>query len=648
MRSKRWAILAASAAAACFSISNAASAAGGPQAAAAATPPATTQQASANERETAPQLRVTSPPNPAPDRTYNDTSDALLAADIDYLVHEARRELATGDQTPLWTTLAFADDLASNQLQDARTVLGNAQGGVQGNLGDMLEPFLLAAEGKVQQGVQRVEAGGDNLPAPLPDVQRGLVYEAGGRLQDAARVYAAMVSKLDLTPPSQTEATSMDELQRQLAAPRVAQALYRAALVNHRLGNRAEAQRLYGIVDQFTPRSADVQENMRRLAAGEQPLEQPLDAKSAAGRWMLFLSEYLTQTESLASMLQQQAPSPGLPSSSGAALLQLGVLLAPDANDWRLYAAQQLEQSGGLDGAKRVIDLMPADSVFAPDADIVRASIAIERKDNAAAVAAAQHAQAHANGRWSVVASAADIYRRANHVDQALAAYDNALTLTQAPKDRADILGYRAFANRFAGNYAAATADMRQAYQLDQGADTRLLYVSILMDDPAAWHDGIAVARNLFIEQPDSVMRINALGYALIQHPEGLAEGYRLLSRGYAFGPSDYAVIDSLAWAYYLYGYFDAARVLDERANQLAVRDPNAEVLDHLGDIYWRLSRRDDARKSWTDALAANPDVPRTQQLQQKLAHGLTTPAPRRQDLPHVDVPDGPAQRQDL
>lgn len=646
MRSKRWAVLAASAAAACFTLGNSVANAAATQEGAA--PAATTQPAAANERETSPLLRVTSPPNPAPDRTYSDTSAALLAADVDYLVHEARRELSTGDQTPIWTTLAFADDLASNQLQDARTVLGNAQGGVQGNLGDMLEPFLLVAEGKVDQAEQRVQAGGDNLPAPLPDVQRALVYEGGGRLRDAARIYADMLSKLDLTPPPPGEAASMDDLQRQLAAPRIAQAVYRAAIVNHRLGNRDEAQRLYGIVDKFEPHSADVMENERRLGAGQQPIEVALDAKSAAGRWMLFLSEYLTQTETLASMLQRQDPSPGLPSSSGAALLQLGVLLAPDANDWRLYAAQQLEQAGGLDGAQRVIDRMPADSVFAPDADIIRASIAIERKDNPSAVAAAQHAQANAHGRWSIIASAADIYRRTGETDKALAAYGDALNMTQEAKDRADILGYRAYANRFAGNYAAATADMRQAFQLDQGTDTRLLYVSILMDDPSAWHDGITVARNLFAEQPDSVLRINALGYALIQHPEGLEEGYRLLSRGYAFGPTDYAVMDSLAWAYYLYGYFDAARVLDERANTLAVRDPNAEVLDHLGDIYWRLNRRDDARKSWTDALAANPDVPRQRALQQKVAHGLGTPAPRRRDLPHVNVPDGPAQRQDL
>ncbi len=152
---------------------------------------------------------------------------------------------------------------------------------------------------------------------------------------------------------------------------------------------------------------------------------------------------------------------------------------------------------------------------------------------------------------------------------------------------------------------------MRAAYALDQSVDTRLLYVSILMDDPQGWSDGVQVARGLFAEQPDSVIRLNTLGYALIQHPEGLEEGYRLLWRGFNYGQTDYAVVDSLAWAYYLYGHFDEAKVLAERANALSVRDPNAELLDHVGDIYWRLHRQNDARDAWRRALDAQPDAPR-------------------------------------
>lgn len=641
----RWAILAAILATA--GNANAEAISGDQQDKAALQTVALTTDAAAVQA-TADRLRTTSPPNAAPDRHYENQGAALLEADVDYLVRDARRDIASGDHTSVSTVLVFTDDLVANRLSDARVALTTGQGGINGPLADLLEPFLLAAEGHIDRAVERVDSGGDNLPAPLPEAERALLFESVGRLNEAAAIYSLMVEHLDLTPPGAAEPSTPEEFNRVLGAARVTHAVYRAAIVQHRLGHVEEARRLYTIVSGFAPRSADVEANMQRLAAGQPPLEAPLTVQSATGRWMLFLSEYLTQAESLTSMATQQDPAQGLPSETGAVFLQLGLLLAPDANDWRLYTAEQLAGAGGLDGAQRVIDLMPTDSVFAPDADIVRASIQLQRNNDAAAIAAASQAAQAGASRWPIVASAGDIYRRAGRTNDAIAAYDRALTMVNAPKDRADILGYRAYANRFGGNFSAATADMRAALALDQGLDTRLLYVSILMDDPQAWRDGVQMARALFAEQPDSVLRLNALGYALIQRPEGLEEGYRLLWRGFNYGQTDYAVVDSLGWAYYLYGQFDQARALVERANDLSAGDPNPEILDHLGDIYWRLNRRDEARASWQRALQFRPDTPRRQALERKVSRGLTTAAPRRRDVPSVQLPSQPGQRGDL
>lgn len=607
-----------------------------------------TQTAAADERAPAETLRLTSPPNAAADRTYADAGAALLEADVDYLVREGRRAIARGDAAPLWVSAVFADDLVSNRLDDARAALRAAPGGLRGGLADMLEPFLLAAEGRADRGVERVDAGDDSLPGPLPEVARALVFESAGRLEEAAAVYAQMIERLDLTPPGQAEPQTREEFDRALAAVRITHAVYRAALVSHRLGRVAEARRYYGIVNEFAPNSADVAANLRRLDAGQPPLEQPLNARSAAGRWMIFLAEYVTQGETLNAMLAQQDPAPGFASAPGSTLLQLGVLLAGDADDWRLYAAQQTLNAGGIAGAQRIIDLMPQGSVFAADAELLRASIALERRDDQAAVVAAERALTLGGDRWPVIASVGDVYRQVGQADRAIPAFDRALALVRDDKERADVLGYRAYAHRFAGNLAAATADMRAALAADPSVDTRLLYVTILMDDPAAWRDGVAQARALFAEQPDSVLRLNALGYALIQHEEGLEEGYRLLWRGFNFGQTEYSVIDSLGWAYYLYGHFDQAKALIERANDLAASNPNFEVLDHLGDVYWRLGRRDDARTAWRQALDARPDVVRRRSLEQKLARGLTERAPRQRALPQVNLPEGPAQRDDL
>ncbi|MEZ5995103.1 MAG: hypothetical protein R3C25_05060 [Hyphomonadaceae bacterium] len=593
-------------------------------------------------------LRVTSPPDAAPGRTYETPEAALEQADIDYLVREARRQIAHNDNDGLWYAAAFADDLASSRFSEARSVLSRAPGGLSGPFASMLEPFLMAAEGHVDRAVERVDSSDDGLPAPLPEVARALLFESAGRLDEAAAVYSLMVERMDTTPPGDGEPQTPEEFNRALGAARTTHAIYRAALVQHRLGHVDEARRYYNLVLGFAPRAIDVMTNLARLDAGQPPFEAPLTPVTAAGRWMLFLSEFQTQAESLAAMLAQRDPEPGFASASGAALLQLGVLLASDADDWRLYAAQQTLDAGGIDGAQRIIDQMPAVSPFSPDAEIVRASIQIERGNDEAAAAAAERALAAAGDRWSVIASVGDIYRRIGHPDRAIPAFDRALAMVQSGKDRADVLGWRAYANRFAGNISAATADMRAAYEADQSLDTRLLYVSILMDDPRAWADGVTMARSLFAEQPDSVLRLNALGYALIQRPEGLEEGYRLLWRGFTFNQSDPSVIDSLGWAYYLYGRFEEAKTLIERATALSVADPNFEILDHLGDVYWRLDRRDDARSTWRQAIDARPDAIRRRDIERKLERGLTTPAPRRRELPQVSLPDGPAQREDL
>ncbi len=318
--------------------------------------------------------------------------------------------------------------------------------------------------------------------------------------------------------------------------------------------------------------------------------------------------------------------------------LQLGLALANDADDWRLYAASQLIDAKGLDGAQRVIDRVSATSPFAPDAEITRANILLERRSDAEAAAAAERALALGGDRWSVVASAGDIYRTAGRARDSIATFSRALSMVESAEDRADVLGYRAYAHRFSGNIPAASADARAAFEIDQSVDTRLLYVSILMDDPDGWRDGIRVARSLFAEQPDSVLRLNALGYALIQHAEGLEEGYRLLWRGFNYGQTDYSVVDSLGWAYYLYGHFEEARALIERATDLTQADPNSEILDHLGDVYWRLNRRDEARTTWRSALEARPDAIRRRSLERKVSRGLTEAAPRRRDLPQVEI----------
>jgi tetratricopeptide (TPR) repeat protein len=116
-----------------------------------------------------------------------------------------------------------------------------------------------------------------------------------------------------------------------------------------------------------------------------------------------------------------------------------------------------------------------------------------------------------------------------------------------------------------------------------------------------------------------------------------LDEGFKLLSEGVEQEPDFYPIVDSLGWAYYSYGDFETARRLISKANDLSKDEPNSEVLDHLGDIYWRLDRKADAKKSWRLALTYKPDATRRAELTKKVAVGLTTPAPAKRTPPRLD-----------
>lgn len=592
------------------------------------------------ERNSSP-VAATAPSGASATRTYPAPMDALLAADLDYLVRDARRQYASGQREGAEAMLVYFDEMAAGDWAGARAALEATSGGMDGGQAGLFAPFLFAAEGNVAGALERARGSLDELPSPLPELMGALVLESAGRFEDAATAYAAIERDLDTRPLPSGEPQSLEDIGRMLTANRTTNALYRAALVNHYLSRRAEADRLYALVDTLAPNSSDVAFNRARLARGEQPVEPRLDARRALGRWLIFLADHLQQTEGLAALASSDEPASGLTSPSSAMFLQFGIMFDPAADDWRIHAASQLLGVEAYDGAERLLAPIDRNSPYAAEADLTRASILLGRERDDQAVAAAGRALAAAPDRWAVVAGAGDVYRIAGRARQAREAFDRALTLTQSQKDRADVLRYRAYAHRFAGDMAPAVADARAALALDQSDDTRMLYVSILMDDRDAWQDGVTVARTMFAERPDSVSRLNTLGYALIQRPEGLEEGYRLLWRGFVLGERDYAVIDSLGWAYYLHGAFEQARVLIERANELTGTDENAEILDHLGDVYWRLDRRDDARTAWNKALAARPDALRRTALQRKLDSGLTSPAPQYRALPQVELPSG-------
>ena len=422
-----------------------------------------------------------------------------------------------------------------------------------------------------------------------------------------------------------------------LAAPRLAQVIYRAALLHHRLGNRDDALKYYLLSDQFAPGAPDIGDNLARLERGAPPRETPLNARTGLGRWMFMVGYQFALDYGLAQSQASGPPADPLDPLIGPIFAQLGLKLDPAADELRVATANDLIGSGGAAGAEKLLTGVSADSPFAADVEIALARISIGKKEDNAAAASAMQALKIGGGRWDINLEAGRALTVAGRDREALAALTSAVDHADGATAKAEALLARAGAHFQAGRLTDAGQDARAAVAADNQNSVQMSAAGYLSTTPEGWFEAIRLAREVLFARPRSVDAMNTLGYALIQREQGLDEGFKLLSLGMAQSPDFYPIVDSLGWAYYNLGNFEMARELVSRANDLSKDDPNSEVLDHLGDIQWRLKKPEEARKLWRQALDYRPDATRRADLDRKIRAGLTAPAPARRAPPVVD-----------
>ena len=121
--------------------------------------------------------------------------------------------------------------------------------------------------------------------------------------------------------------------------------------------------------------------------------------------------------------------------------------------------------------------------------------------------------------------------------------------------------------------------------------------------------------------KPDQPDILNYLAFGWLERGENLDEAKEMIARALKARPDDAQIIDSMGWALYMDGeYTDSSSYL-EKAVELLPGDP--AVNDHLGDVYWRLDRKDEARFQWERALSFSPEKKEAHELNQKIKEGL-------------------------
>lgn len=154
----------------------------------------------------------------------------------------------------------------------------------------------------------------------------------------------------------------------------------------------------------------------------------------------------------------------------------------------------------------------------------------------------------------------------------------------------------------------------------DQGYETRFLrgaaYESLDRDQEAEAELWAALQM-----QPDNPTLLNYLGYLWVDTGTRVEEGAAMIARAHAADPADGNIQDSLGWAQFRQGQYDAAVVNLEGA--VAKEPANAEINDHLGDAYWAVGRQREAGFQWNRVLTLDVDDKRKAEVEAKLRDRL-------------------------
>jgi Flp pilus assembly protein TadD len=95
----------------------------------------------------------------------------------------------------------------------------------------------------------------------------------------------------------------------------------------------------------------------------------------------------------------------------------------------------------------------------------------------------------------------------------------------------------------------------------------------------------------------------------------------KMITKAVEIEPNSGYIVDSLGWGKFRLGQYEHAVPDLERAAELMATDPI--VNDHLGDAYWAVGRKNEARFQWRRALSFNPEEIEEARIKRKLEVGL-------------------------
>ncbi len=342
-----------------------------------------------------------------------------------------------------------------------------------------------------------------------------------------------------------------------------------------RSGEQAAAVKLYQDFLAVGPGLGVIEAALLEAKSGTTP--QPIVSDAVGG-----LAEVLFQISSI--LAQESVLDPAL------IQVNLALELKPGFDGASMLLGEILQRQGRQAEAIAAYQAVTPDSLHVWSAGLSLAEVyyKLDRVDEAVAtyetLAAAQPTE------FEPLFLEGNILRAQQRFGEAVAAYDRALERVGTPLRRHwTLFYYRGIANERLGHWDQAEADFLKALDLE----------------------------------PEQPQVMNYLAYSWTEQKINFDRAKAMLIRAVELRPQDGFIIDSLGWL--LYRQKDYQGAVDYLERAVVLEPAEAVINDHLGDAYWQVGRKREARVQWNRALSFAPaeDLDEAR-VRSKLDAGLT------------------------
>ncbi len=114
----------------------------------------------------------------------------------------------------------------------------------------------------------------------------------------------------------------------------------------------------------------------------------------------------------------------------------------------------------------------------------------------------------------------------------------------------------------------------------------------------------LADLKKIIDDNNQNAEALNAYGYTLAQHKKQYAQALPFIEKALKLRPGSASAMDSLGWVKLMQRKYDDAQHWLEKAWS---KSKDAEIAAHLGELYWVVGRKEDARKIWSVGQTIDP-----------------------------------------